>query len=62
MSMDEINKQVEAARKLVNTWPEWKRNILVQSGLATVSTPRTPVNNSDSKREGRRQSDSVLFI
>lgn len=27
----------------VATWPEWKRNILVQSGKATNDTPRTPI-------------------
>lgn len=45
MTLEEMRKQIEDARKVVRTWPEWKQNILVQSGQPTVSVPREPVNN-----------------
>jgi len=40
-----LMKQVTDARKCMESWPEWKKNILVQSGKPTVDTPRKPVNN-----------------
>lgn len=37
--------QVELSRKLIATWPEWKKNILVRSGQSTCSVPRPRVYN-----------------
>lgn len=37
--------QVELARKLIATWPEWKKNILVRSAQSTCSVPRPRVYN-----------------
>ena len=45
MTANEIYQRIKSARKLVQTWPAWKQNILVQSAQPTVKVPRTPVNN-----------------
>ena len=51
MTKEEVQKQVESATRLVSTWPQWKRNILIQSAQPTVSEPRTPVNNQAGRAE-----------
>jgi hypothetical protein len=50
MTLEEMRQQIEDARKVVNTWPEWKQNILIHSAQPTVSTPREPVNNQNRDR------------
>jgi hypothetical protein len=45
MTLDDVREQMKIASRLVETWPEWKRNILVQSAQPTVDVPRTPVDN-----------------
>lgn len=39
----EFREALASARAIVESWPEWKKNILEQSGKATVSVPREPV-------------------
>ena len=41
----EINRLIKQASDWIDTWPAWKRNILVQSSQPTVSKPREPVDN-----------------
>lgn len=43
MTSDEIQAAYDAAKAIVGSWPEWKRNILEHSGKPTVSVPREPV-------------------
>lgn len=45
MSTEQIRKVITNASQLVNSWPEWKQNILVHSSQPSVTTPRMPVNN-----------------
>ncbi len=49
MNTQEIRRQIDVATKLVQAWPDWKRNILVHSAQPTVVSPRTPVNNQISQ-------------
>jgi hypothetical protein len=35
------------SNEIVDSWPEWKRNILVQSGQPTVRNPRDPIPMDD---------------
>jgi len=44
MTVEELYRQTQLAKKLVQKMPPWKRNILVQSMQSTVSVPRRPVN------------------
>ncbi len=46
MTDKEIRLQIERATAEVQTWPAWKRNILVHSSQPTNSSARTPVNNT----------------
>ncbi|TWU15782.1 hypothetical protein [Allorhodopirellula heiligendammensis] len=48
MTDKEIRQQIERATAEVQTWPSWKRNILVHSSQPTNSTARTPVDNRQS--------------
>ena len=43
MTEQEIKKQIENAKAIVASWPEWKQNILAYSASASRQTPRTPV-------------------
>jgi hypothetical protein len=43
----EMDITCKQASRTVATWPEWKQNILVQSGKATHDTPRSAVSNDD---------------
>lgn len=43
--MSEMDIQVISARRIMETWPEWKRNILTTSGKPTMDQPRMPVDN-----------------
>jgi hypothetical protein len=45
MAKDEIYRRIESATKLVQSWPAWKQNILIQSAQPTVKIPRIPVDN-----------------
>lgn len=45
MTREELQQQIQNATKLVESWPQWKRNILIQNAQPTVSTPRPPINN-----------------
>ncbi|TWT96402.1 hypothetical protein Pla100_28800 [Neorhodopirellula pilleata] len=45
MTDKEIRQQIARATAEVQTWPSWKRNILVHSSQPTNSTARTPVDN-----------------
>jgi len=45
MTKAEIREKIELANKLVESWPVWKRNILVNSSKSSVSVPRPPVDN-----------------
>lgn len=47
MTKEDLQLQIENATKLVNSWPQWKQKILIQSAQPTVSSPRTPVNNQE---------------
>lgn len=45
MNSDEFQKHLNDARKIVESWPKWKQNILKHSASPTVSAPREPVCN-----------------
>jgi hypothetical protein len=47
----EISQRIEIATKLVQSWPAWKQNILVQSAQPKVQVPRVPVNNQTAANE-----------
>ena len=51
MKENEIREQIKIATTRVETWPAWKRNILVESAQPTVKLPRTPVNNQSATGE-----------
>lgn len=56
----EIHQQIRIATGLVQKWPAWKQNILVQSGQPTVKVPRTPLNIQKATSEWREgDSDSL---
>jgi hypothetical protein len=38
----DFDRHLERCSAMVASWPAWKRNILVHSGQATITTPRTP--------------------
>jgi hypothetical protein len=38
-----FRKALEEARRWVESWPDWKQNILEQSSQSTVSVPRPVV-------------------
>jgi hypothetical protein len=56
MTKEQVLQRIESATKLVQSWPAWKQNILVQSAQPTVRVPRTPVNNQAVPSE-RQESD-----
>ena len=43
MTDEEFRQELEKARQLVESWPEWKRGILDQSSSPTVRVPRPVV-------------------
>lgn len=43
MTQVEFLQQVENAVKLVESWPDWKQGILLESSSPTVPVPRKPV-------------------
>ena len=45
MTEQEIKEQIEHAKAVVSQWPEWKRNLLIDSTAASRQQPRTPVVN-----------------
>lgn len=49
MSRDEFKRQQEIAQRVVQTWPEWKQNLLENSAKPTVNVARTPVVSSQLK-------------
>lgn len=63
MTDKEIRQQIERATAVVQTWPSWKRNILVRSSQPTNSTARTPVDNrksSSSQSEPQSPNSNAL--
>lgn len=48
MTEQEFRERLAKASKIINSWPEWKRNLLADSSKPTFSKPREPVNNSGS--------------
>lgn len=47
MTKAELREKIDRANKLVESWPAWKRNILINSSKPSVSVPRPPVNNRE---------------
>lgn len=43
MTNEEFRQELEKARQLVESWPEWKRGIPEQSSCPTVRVPRPVV-------------------
>lgn len=52
LTAEEVREQIERATKLVESWPKWKQNILVNSGKPSFDTPREPVDNFDGEHDG----------
>ncbi len=44
--VSEMMIHCKRASREVATWPEWRRNILSDSGKPSVATPRKPVDNT----------------
>lgn len=42
-----LQEQIDLANKLIDTWPDWKKNILRDSGKSTLTIPRKPIVNED---------------
>ena len=47
LTKEEWSKQMEIAKKIVESWPLWKQNLLEQSSKPTVSVPREPIYDPD---------------
>lgn len=47
MNREQFLKRLEDAERLVNSWPEWKRHVLVKTSSATVDVPRKPLVKAD---------------
>ena len=58
MTRSELTQQIDKATKLVNTWPSWKQNILAHSSQPSVSAPRPPVNNQESRSQSQSEKGS----
>jgi len=43
--MQNLREHIAYATQIVNSWPEWKRNALRNSGMPHSPTPRKPVDN-----------------
>lgn len=43
MTQEEFRETMKIATAIVDTWPEWKKNILEYSSKSTVSVPREPI-------------------
>lgn len=48
---DRLREHIDRASRRVESWPEWKRNILDDSLKPTLSEPRTPVDNGNASSD-----------
>lgn len=49
MTDRKFQQALEAADRIVRSWPTWKQNSLIVSSMSTTPTPREPI-----KTESRR--------
>ena len=47
MTNEEFIEKLQSAKKRVDAWPEWKKNILKESSKSSNDIPRAPVNSAD---------------
>lgn len=55
MNDKKFEQALNAAGKIVESWPRWKQNSLLVTSMSTTPTPRQPVNTPEVKESTQKE-------
>lgn len=60
MTPEQLQQQIQEATELIASWPEWKRNVLRDSGKSMCDVPRKPIIQQEESMDCATQSSDEL--